>query len=135
MAKRDKEGNRPQNEGKSKQVCPGCGGDCPDCEGIVIQKKGAGRPRKYCCYNCRQRASSRAYYNREFKKRPRKVPVQDMDLDRAIAGHKKAGHDGKPCPNSVMGDKNSCRELAKLYDDKREAMGLNRMYEDIVDGK
>lgn len=119
------------------QVCSGCGGDCKNCEGVVKEaKRGAGRPRKFCCYNCRQRATSRAYHRREFQKLPEDGRVAGRkDLSRIIEGHKKKGHDGKPCPAPMMGDQSSCRVLAELYDNQREEMGLNRMMADIVDGK
>ena len=122
---------------REAQVCAGCGGDCPNCEGVVRPaRKGAGRPRKYCCYNCRQRATSRAYHRREFQKAPEDGRAEKSgDLGRAIKGHQRKGHDGKPCPNPVMGDKSACPVLAQLYDDQREEMGLNRMYVELAEGK
>lgn len=116
------------------QVCQGCGGDCPNCDGTVQQTQGSGRPRKHCCYNCRGRQSARNYYRRNFKALTPEEKRKDdsKDLARMIDGHKRAGHDGEPCPKPMMGSEDSCRVLARLMDDLREEKGLNRMFEEMT---
>lgn len=116
------------------EVCTGCGGNCQDCEGTITQLKGSGRPRRFCCYNCRGRKSSRSYYRTHFKKRTTEEKRKDETRDRVrlIEGHKRAGHEGEPCPNPAMGDTTSCRVLSRLMDDLREEKGLNRMFEEMA---
>lgn len=106
------------------------------CDGTVPPaKKGAGRPRKFCCLNCNQRASSRSYYRREYRTSVNdERMVREGDSKRRIDGHKKKGHGGEPCPNPMMGDRNSCPVLAEIYDDDRAEKGLNRLYVDIING-
>lgn len=134
---RTKEG---EVEGDKKVTpgCIGCGGDCKDCEGNVPPaRKGAGRPRKFCCYNCKQRAGSRAFYRREYKTHENdEREVRKGDFRRIAEGHKTKGHDGKPCPAPWLGDKNTCPVLAQIFDNQREVDGLEpyTLNMDIING-
>lgn len=122
-------------DGKITPGCVGCGGTCKDCDGNVPPaRKGAGRPRKFCCYNCKQRAGSRAFYRREYKTHENdERAARQGDINRVIQGHEKKGHDGKPCPAPWPGATTCCRFIAELYDDMRAEKGLNRVNVGIID--
>lgn len=122
-------------ESKGK-VCKGCGGDCPNCGGVVNQSKFAGKPKEYCCLGCKGRATSRDHYRRNYEKQDdtgRKTAVMRdaRDFNRLVEAHKRKGHDGGPCPAPVVPAPGGCLVLAVLMDDQREARGLNRMVEEI----
>lgn len=128
----------PPEDKKITPGCKGCGGACKDCGGNVPPaKKGAGRPRKFCCYNCNQRAGARAYYRREYKTHPNEErEVRKGDFKRIVDGHRKKGHDGEPCPTMVPGGRDMCPVLAQIYDDQRKAEGHEpfTLYMDMVNG-
>lgn len=113
------------------KVCKGCGGGCQTCSGEVIPAKGAGRPKLFCCLNCKARYTNKVYYRRHYQQDTtdgrRRNEV--TDFKRLIDGHKRQGHDGEPCPNPIVGSRASCPTLCTLYDDYRESQGLNRIAE------
>lgn len=110
-------------------VCKGCGGNCRTCDGVVRPAKGAGRPKEFCCINCKGRATSRSHYRSHYvKNTDSQRRMQITDWRRLIDGHKRAGHEGQPCPRPMIGSRASCITLCELYDNMRESQGLNRMF-------
>ena len=120
----------------AKLSCKGCAGRClneDSCSGEVIRRK-MGRPRTFCCLNCKSREMSRRYFRRHYVREAKlRSKVLDLDdLNRLIEGHKVAGHEGQRCKQRIMGRKASCLLLARLIDNRREFRGLDRTIEAAI---
>ncbi len=121
----------PRKKKKTEQKtpsCAGCGGGCHNCSGEVLKTKNPGRPRKFCCLNCKSRKGNRDYYRRNYQTQTAEVERRNVmqDFTKMIDGHKQKGHEGQRCPSAQ--NSAGCLELATIVDDMRDSRGLNRMY-------